>query len=97
MPTSLRKAPTKKQKTNITRITKSEAGAVLRAAGMSVNEFARYVDRRGMIRFVERKAGEFGVKNAGWREVSRAEAERIQRANAEIGRGYMKPKMRKYF
>lgn len=87
----------KKNSTEKTRLTKSDAEAMLRSAGMQVNEYARYVDGRGMIRFVTRKVGEFGVKNAGWREVSRSEAERIQRANAEIGRGYMKPKMKKYF
>ncbi len=84
--------PKKSNKTSIT-----EAEAVLRSAGMQVSEYARYVDRRGMVRFVVRKAGEFGVKNAGWREISRSEAERIQHANAEMGRGYMKPKMKKYF
>jgi hypothetical protein len=80
-----------------TRLSKSEAEALLRSAGMQVNEYARYVDGRGMIRFVTRKVGEFGVKNAGWREVSRKEAESIQRANAAMGREYMKPKMKKYF
>ena len=80
-----------------TKITKSEAESILRSNGMQVNEFSRYVDSRGMIRFVTRKVGEFGVKNAGWREVSRTEAEHIQRANAELGRGYLKPKMKKYF
>lgn len=88
---------TRKSPAENTRITKSQAEAMLRSAGMQVNDYARYVDGRGMIRFVTRKVGEFGVKNAGWREVSRSEAERIQRANAELGRGYMKPKMKKYF
>ncbi|MEK6970654.1 MAG: hypothetical protein AABW68_03075 [archaeon] len=83
--------------TDKTKITKSDAESILRSNGMQVNDYARYVDGRGMIRFVPRKNGEFGVKNAGWREVSRAEAERIQRANAEIGRGYLKPRMKKYF
>ncbi len=83
--------------TKKTTLTKWEAESVLRSAGMQVNEFARYVDGRGMIRFVTRKVGEFGVKNAGWREVSRTEAERIQHANAELGRNYLKPRMRKYF
>jgi hypothetical protein len=87
----------KKGLTEKTRITKSDAESILRSNGMQVNEYARYVDGRGMIRFVTRKVGEFGVKNAGWREVSRGEAERIQRANAELGRNYMKPKMKKYF
>jgi hypothetical protein len=80
-----------------TKITKSEAESILRSSGMQVNEFARYVDGRGMIRFVTRKVGEFGIKNAGWREVSRSEAEQIQHANAELKRNYLKPKMKKYF
>lgn len=74
-----------------------DATQILKNAGLAVSEYARYVDTRGMVRFVPRKTGDFGVKNAGWREVSRAEAERIQRATAELGRGYMKPKMKKYF
>ncbi|MFH0970107.1 MAG: hypothetical protein V1776_01455 [Candidatus Diapherotrites archaeon] len=86
-----------KMKKENTQLTRDDATSILRSAGMQVNDYARYVDSRGMIRFVTRKAGEFGVKNAGWREVSRAEAERIQRANAELRRNYLKPKMRKYF
>ncbi len=80
-----------------TRLTKSDAESVLRAAGMQVNDFARYVDTRGMVRLVARKTGEFGVKNAGWREVSRREADEIQRANAALNRGFLKPKGKKYF
>ncbi|MDP2666477.1 MAG: hypothetical protein Q8P05_03185 [Candidatus Diapherotrites archaeon] len=75
----------------------TEATRVLTQAGMSVGEYARYVDTRGMIRFVPRKVGEWSVRNHGWREVSRTEAERIQRANAGLNRQYMKPRQRKYF
>ncbi len=75
----------------------NDATQILKNSGFVVSDFARYVDRRGMIRFVARKTGTFGVENHGWREVSRAEAERIQHANSEMKRGYMKPKMKKYF
>ena len=74
-----------------------DAMIILRSAGLIVPDIARYVDGRGMLRMVPRKTGDWSVRHNGWREVSRAEAESIQRANAEIGRGYMKPKMKKYF
>lgn len=70
---------------------------ILKDSGFQVSEFARYVDKYGMIRFVKREVGEKSVRYHGWREVSRAEAERIQHANAELNRKYLKPKMKKYF
>ena len=79
------------------RVTKSEAERILRANGMQVGEYARYVDARGMVRFVPRKTGEFGVTYHGWREVSKGEAERIGRANQELKKGYLKPRAKKYF
>ena len=70
---------------------------ILKDSGFQVPEFARFVDKYGMIRFVKREIGEKSVRFHGWREVSRAEAEQIQHANAELGREYMKPKMKKYY
>ncbi len=70
---------------------------ILQSAGFSVPEFARYVDKRGMVRFVARKVGEKSVASHGWREISRTEAERIHRANMELKKEYLKPRMKKYF
>lgn len=75
----------------------NDATKILKDSGFVVPEFARYVDKYGMIRFVKREVGEKSVRFHGWREVSRAEAERIQHANAELGREYMKPRAKKYF
>lgn len=70
---------------------------ILKDSGFQVPEFARFVDKYGMIRFVKREIGEKSVRFHGWREVSRAEAESIQRANSQLGREYLKPKMKKYY
>ena len=78
-------------------VEKMDSTRILKDAGMQVPEFARYVDGRGMVRFVARKTGDWSVKHNGWREISRDEADSIQRASAELGRGYMKPKRKKYF
>lgn len=75
----------------------SDATKILKSSGFQVPEFARFVDKYGMIRFVKREIGEKSVRFHGWREVSRTEAEQIQRANSELKRAYMKPKMKKYF
>ena len=71
--------------------------SILQSAGFTVPEFARYVDRRGMVRFVKRSVGEKSVAAHGWREISRAEAERIHRANMELKKEYLKPRMKKYY
>ena len=76
---------------------KGDSTRILKDAGFVIPEFARYVDKYGMIRFVKREIGEKSVRFHGWREVSRAEAEKIQRANAELRREYLKPKMKKYY
>ena len=70
---------------------------ILKNAGFDVPEFARYVDKYGMVRFVKREIGEKSVRYHGWREISREEAEKIQRANNELKREYMKPRNKKYF
>ncbi len=79
------------------RTTGMDAARILKDSGFQVPEFARFVDKYGMIRFVKREIGEKSVRFHGWREVSRVEAERIQRANNELKRDYMKPKMKKYY
>lgn len=70
---------------------------ILQSGGMIVPEFARFVDRYGMIRFVKRESGLKAVERYGWREVSRGEAERIQRENTALKRNYLKPKARKFY
>ncbi len=70
---------------------------ILESAGFTIPEFARYVDKRGMVRFVKRSVGEKSVASHGWREISRAEADRIHRANMELKKEYLKPRMKKYF
>jgi hypothetical protein len=75
----------------------NDATRILKDSGFQVPEFARYVDKYGMIRFVKREIGEKSVKFHGWREVSRTEAEKITRANNELKREYLKPKMKKYY
>lgn len=70
---------------------------ILQKAGFTVPEFARYVDKRGMVRFVKRSVGEKSVAAHGWREISRTEADRITRANQELKKEYLKPRMKKYY